>query len=171
MVRLRDLERSASPSWVGGIFQDCLASRRGCWESASLRKLGKQGFPDLRNLAAGCGYGAWGRRGLLLLTNLGYRNLVLPLFGISGAALLRSRARSQGLLTLASPSRPEPRQGPRVGQSQLYPPGPRDGLNLRLLGFPRSGSSLRRTRIDTVSRCSAPLPTASLTPNPQSGSG
>ena len=87
MVRLRDLERSASPSWVGGIFQDCLASRRGCWESASLRKLGKQGFPDLRNLAAGCGYGAWGRRGLLLLTNLGYRNLVLPLFGISGAAL------------------------------------------------------------------------------------
>ncbi len=87
MVRLRDLERSASPSWVGGIFQDCLASRRGCWESASLRKLGKQGFPDLRNLAMCCGLGAWGRRGRLPLTNLEYGSQALPLFGISGAAL------------------------------------------------------------------------------------
>ncbi len=49
-------------------------------------------FPTQRICAVRVG----GRRGFLPLTNLGYRNLVLPLFGISGAALLRSRTRPRG---------------------------------------------------------------------------
>ena len=56
--------------------------------SASLRKLGKPGFPNFRNLAAGCGLGAFlGRRGLVPRPNLGGGSQAVPLFGISGAAL------------------------------------------------------------------------------------
>ena len=42
--------------------------------SASLRKLGKPGFPNLRNLAAGCGLGrSWGRRGWVPRADAGVR--------------------------------------------------------------------------------------------------
>ena len=71
VVGLRDLGRSAVSSWGGGIFGGRLASRRWCRASASLRKLGKQRFPNLRNLAVGCGLGAWGRREIIPLTSLG----------------------------------------------------------------------------------------------------
>ena len=77
-----DLGWSAVFSWASGMVWGRLASQRGCWEAASLRKLGKQSFPNLRNLAAGCGYGAWGRRGRLPLTNLEYGSQALPLFEI-----------------------------------------------------------------------------------------
>ncbi len=95
--KVKGLTVSSFPA-VSGSLRGRLASQRGCWEAASLRKLGKPGFPNFRNLAMcrglwGTGGGADGCYGLTLG---GEPRTASPLPFARRPKGLRARARSWG---------------------------------------------------------------------------